>query len=350
MMNKSYLPTQFDRMLFLLKWNLVDLFFWFYNILILYKILWQQSILRVRFLHFASSDFAYALLGSVLITLTMKIIQPSSLGRELILFLKRKPFTLSKLHLIQLLIFSLVTLIAGIYFTQLSLQSFFSQYGFAAAGRIFSSLLTPNFSIFNEAVFSAIESIYMALMATVLAIPISFVFSFFAAQNLTQNNTFLKLGYFCIRFILNVTRAVEPLVWAIIFSVWVGIGPFSGMIALCIHSIAALTKLYSEQIENIDPGPVEAITATGANGVQIIWYAVVPQVFLPFLSFTIYRWDINVRMATVIGLVGGGGIGTLLMQYQGIGKWNEVGLIIIVIAFIVWILDLLSASVRKALI
>lgn len=149
--------------------------------------------------------------------------------------------------------------------------------------------------------------------------------------------------------ISNFTRSVEPLIWAIIFSVWVGIGPFAGMLALMLHSVAALVKLYSEQIESINRGPLEAIQSTGANKVQVIWYAVVPQIILPYLSFTIYRWDINIRMATVIGLVGGGGVGTLLMQYQGLAKWNEVGTIVIVISIVVWLMDYLSAKIREAI-
>ena len=158
-----------------------------------------------------------------------------------------------------------------------------------------------------------------------------------------------RFTYYALRFVFNFTRSVEPLIWAIIFSVWVGIGPFAGMIALMLHSIASLAKLYSEQIESIDRGPMEAIEATGANRVQVVWYAVVPQVVLPFLSYTIYRWDINIRMATIIGLVGGGGVGTLLMQYQGLAKWHEVGTIIITIAVVVWLMDYISAKVREAI-
>ena len=121
------------------------------------------------------------------------------------------------------------------------------------------------------------------------------------------------------------------------------------MLALCVHSIASLSKLYSEQIEAIDHGTIEAITSTGAKPIQVVWYGVVPQIILPFISFTIYRWDINVRMATIIGLVGGGGIGTLLMQYQGLAKWNEVGLLVIIIASIVWAMDFLSTKIRQAI-
>lgn len=181
-----------------------------------------------------------------------------------------------------------------------------------------------------------------------LSIPPTLILSFLTARNLMKDHWYTFSIYYVLRIILNFVRSIEPLIWAIIFSVWVGIGPFAGMIALLVHTIAANAKLYSEAIESIEEGPVDAIAATGANKLQIIWYAVIPQIVLPFLSFTIYRWDINVRMATVIGLVGGGGIG-MLMQYQGLAQWHEVGLIVIMIAIVVWIMDYISAKIREAI-
>ena len=189
----------------------------------------------------------------------------------------------------------------------------------------------------------------MAFVATAIALPFAFLLGFLAARNLMDSSPVFLAIYTIVRFFLNLTRSIEPLVWAIIFSVWVGIGPFAGMLALCLHTVSSLAKLYSEQIENVDDGPIEAITATGAHPFQVIWYGVVPQIVLPYLSFTIYRWDINVRMATIIGLVGGGGIGTLLMQYQGLAKWNEVGMLVIMIAFIVWAMDYASSKIRAAI-
>jgi ABC-type phosphate/phosphonate transport system permease subunit len=114
--------------------------------------------------------------------------------------------------------------------------------------------------------------------------------------------------YYITRTILNAMRSVEPLIMAIVFAIWVSIGPFAGVLALTLHSIAALGKLYSEQVESIDPGPIEAITATGATRLQTIVYGVVPQIVPPYIAFTLYRWDINVRMSTIIGFVGGGSI------------------------------------------
>jgi phosphonate transport system permease protein len=114
-----------------------------------------------------------------------------------------------------------------------------------------------------------------------------------------------------------------------------------------VHSIAALGKLYSESIESIDPGPIEAIQATGANWIQTVMYAVVPQIIPPFVSFTIYRWDINVRMSTVIGLVGGGGIGLLLIQWLRIFDYSSAGIAVWFIALTVAVLDFVSADIRQ---
>ncbi len=153
--------------------------------------------------------------------------------------------------------------------------------------------------------------------------------------------------YYVVRTILNILRSIEPLIMAIVFVVWVGLGPFAGVMALAVHSIAALGKLYSEQVESIDPGPIEAITATGANRLQTIVYGVVPQIVPPYIAFTIYRWDINVRMSTIIGFVGGGGIGFLLQQWIRLLDYNAAGTAVWAIAIVVATMDYLSAIVRE---
>ena len=134
---------------------------------------------------------------------------------------------------------------------------------------------------------------------------------------------------------------------AILFAVWVGIGPFAGMLALAVHSVATLGKLFSEQIESVDPGPLEAIAATGASPVQVVLYGVVPQIVPQFLALTFYRWDINVRMSTIIGFVGGGGIGFLLQQWINLLKYHEAGTALLAIACVVITLDIASARIRE---
>lgn len=153
--------------------------------------------------------------------------------------------------------------------------------------------------------------------------------------------------YSITRTILNGTRSVEPLVMAIVAVIWVGIGPFAGSLALALHTVAALAKLYSEQVESISTGPIEAVQATGANQLQTIIYAVVPQIIPPYISFTMYRWDINVRMSTIIGFVGGGGIGFLLSQNINLLDYRAASAQMLAIAVVVASMDYISSVIRE---
>lgn len=195
-----------------------------------------------------------------------------------------------------------------------------------------------------------IETIFLALMATTMAIVFAIPVSFLAARNLMGGNPVTMGFYYLTRTILNIIRSIEPLIMAIVFVVWVGLGPFAGVLALAVHSIAALGKLYSEAVESIDAGPIEAITATGANRLQTIVYAVIPQIVPPYVAFTVYRWDINVRMSTIIGFVGGGGIGFLLQQWIRLLMYEEAGAAVWAIAIVVWALDYVSAIVREKIV
>ncbi len=332
------------------KAYVLDTLAWAYLALVSYKVIYEKIIIDERYPEFTWNQPLLCLYIGLAIAAVL-FFTKFSLGRGMFGLIKydenespaSQPFAWLGYLLIAL------TFITGFYASQISIKEFFSESGLEGAKRIFKALFSPNWAIFEEGLFAAIETIYMAFIATAVAIPIAFVLGFFAARNLMNGSKFAFTVYNVLRAFLNISRSIEPLVWAIIFSVWVGIGPFSGMLALCIHSIASLTKQYSEQIESIDDGPIEAITATGAHPIQIVWFGVVPQIVLPYLSYTIYRWDINVRMATVIGLVGGGGIGNLLMQYQGQARWNEVGMLVILIAAIVWTMDWASSKLREAL-
>ncbi|MBN1486694.1 MAG: phosphonate ABC transporter, permease protein PhnE [Anaerolineae bacterium] len=192
-----------------------------------------------------------------------------------------------------------------------------------------------------------VETIFLGMMATAIGIIFAVPVSFLAAKNMMSGSSLSVSLYYITRTILNIIRSIEPMIWAILAVVVVGLGPFAGLIALTLHTVAALGKLYSEAIESIDPGPIEAIQATGANQLQTIVYAVLPQVIPPFVSFSIYRWDINVRMSTIIGLVGGGGIGFLLTQYIRLLDYRAAGIAVWFIAITVAILDFVSAKIRE---
>ena len=202
----------------------------------------------------------------------------------------------------------------------------------------------------NEVVKSIFSTVAMALLATALAMLFAIPISFLAAHNLMSANPFTYAVYVIVRTLLNILRSIEALILAIIFVVIVGLGPFAGMLALALHTVAALGKLYSEVIEGIDPGPIEAIRATGANWLQTARYAVIPQIVPPFTAFTLYRWDINVRSAIVIGFVGGGGIGFILIELIRVGNMRGVSAVFIAIAAVVIVLDYFSAKLRERLV
>ncbi|MBN1956024.1 MAG: phosphonate ABC transporter, permease protein PhnE [Anaerolineae bacterium] len=206
--------------------------------------------------------------------------------------------------------------------------------------------LRPSTVLLNN-IEKMVETIVLGMMATIFGIVLAVPVSFLAARNLMAGSPITMFIYFVTRTVLNIIRSIEPLIWAILAITVVGLGPFAGVIALTVHSIAALGKLYSEAIESIDPGPIEAIHATGATRLQTIMYAVVPQMIPPFVSFSIYRWDINVRMSTIIGLVGGGGIGFLLTQYIRLLDYRSAGIAVWFIAITVAALDYVSSEIRQ---
>jgi phosphonate ABC transporter permease subunit PhnE len=156
--------------------------------------------------------------------------------------------------------------------------------------------------------------------------------------------------YYIARTIFNAIRSIEPLVMVLVFVVWVGLGPFAGSLALALHTVAALAKLYSEQVESIMAGPIEAVKASGATRIQTIVYAVIPQIVPPYISFTLYRWDINVRMSTIIGFAGGGGIGFLLQQNIRLLNYQAASVQMLAIAIVVSSMDYLSSRIRERIV
>ncbi len=246
------------------------------------------------------------------------------------------------------IIVALVTFMAGWYITDIRLVALFTNIG--QVGRIGSRLLQPDLNVLPLAIERMIQSVFMALMATVLAVPIAIPLSFLGARNVMRGSALGMAIFTLTRTFFNIFRSFESLIFAILFIPVVGLGTFAGALAIWIHSIAALGKLYSEQIESIDPGPVEAIQATGASAFQTMVYAIWPQVVPPFLGFTFYRWDINVRMSIIVGFVGGGGIGLLLQQYTGLLRWSQVGTIAWLTVAVVWVVDYVSSKVREKLI
>lgn len=195
-----------------------------------------------------------------------------------------------------------------------------------------------------------LETLSLALVATTLAVFGALPLGFLAARNLMDRNAASLGVYFGVRTVLSYLRSIEPLIMAIVFVVIVGLGPFAGMLAIMVHSVAALGKLYSEAVEAIDPGPIEAVRATGAGWPEVVRYGVIPQAMPAFIAFTLYRWDINVRSSIIIGFVGGGGIGAWLFQWIILADYRAVGASFIAIVLVVMALDYGSARLRERIV
>jgi len=203
----------------------------------------------------------------------------------------------------------------------------------------------PDWNYFPTVFEGLVESFNIALLGTTLAAVLAIPFGFLAATNLA-GRTGAAVGKLC----LNAIRAFPELLLAIVFMRGVGPGAFAGILAIGIHSIGMLGKLYAEVVEAIDRQPVEALQAAGANRLLTAWYAIVPQVLPDFASYAIYRFEINVRAATVVGLVGAGGIGKSLYFQLLAWDWSKVGLILLSIIVAVSVVDYLSATIRSRIV
>jgi phosphonate transport system permease protein len=203
----------------------------------------------------------------------------------------------------------------------------------------------PNWSFTPKMLTGLRESIQIAALGTFLAALLAIPFGVLAARNLSRLAALPLFG----KLILNLIRTFPELILAIAFVKAVGLGAFAGVLAIAIHSIGMMGKLYAERIETVDKGAIEALSAAGASPIDVFRHGIIPEVLPDFLSFALYRFDLNVRSATVLGLVGAGGIGRdLLLQKQG-SKWDSVGMILLGIIVTVGLVDFFSAKLRARL-
>ncbi len=195
-----------------------------------------------------------------------------------------------------------------------------------------------------------IITIFLGIMGTALAMVVAIPLSFLGARNIMAGNPITNAIYVVMRLAFTIIRSIDVLIVVIVMVILFGLGNAAGVFGLAFHNVGVMGKLYSEAIEGIDAGPLEAITATGANRFQVIWTAVLPQLFNPFVSFSIYRLDTNVRLAPILGLVGGGGIGVALFQNIQLLRYPTAGTIILLIVITVAAMDFVSAQIRRRLV
>jgi len=190
---------------------------------------------------------------------------------------------------------------------------------------------------------ATLETVQMALAGTFLALLAAFPMGFLAARNTAPHASV----YYLVRAALNFIRTIPDLVLGLLFVAAVGLGAFAGTLALAIHTATVLGKLLSESVENIDEGVVEAIRATGAGYLQVLSFAVLPQILPDLISFTLYRLETNIRAASVLGLIGAGGIGYLMNTSFRIFQYQDAAAIVLVLIALVMLVDHLSSRLRS---
>ncbi len=187
-----------------------------------------------------------------------------------------------------------------------------------------------------------LETLGMAFLGTLIASIASVPLGFLGAKNIIGNRAF----HFLIRRFVDALRAVDALIWALVWINVVGLGPFAGILAIGVSNTGELSKLFSEAVENVDRKPMEGVRAAGANTIQTLRFAVLPQVFPVFLSNALYYFESNTRSATILGIVGAGGIGLQLADRIRVMAWDQVSLLIIMILITVYGIDTLSGKIR----
>ena len=209
--------------------------------------------------------------------------------------------------------------------------------------RMFSA---PDFTNIDGIITPMIETIRMAIVGTVIGAIIALPVAVLAANNFIKT----KWVHVPLRLILNVFRTIPALVLGSLFVVVFGTGPFSGVVALSIFTFGLVSKLTYESIEAIDYGQVEALISLGANKLNILKFAIMPQILPQYVSYTLYGLEVNIRAAAVLGYVGAGGIGQTFEYYLSWRRFDRVGAIIIVSFFVVLIIDFVSSSIRRRLV
>lgn len=210
---------------------------------------------------------------------------------------------------------------------------------------LLNRMFPPDWAYFDNIVSAMLETIRMALIGSTLGAIIAIPLALIAASNIVKNSFIYQPA----RFILNLIRTIPDLLLAAIFVAIFGIGPLPGIFALTIFSLGLVAKLTYESLETIDPGPLEAMTAVGANTIQRIVFGVVPQITAHFISYALYTFEINVRAAAILGLVGAGGIGIYYEVTLGFMQYDRTSTIILFTLVIVLLIDYISMKLREKL-
>ena len=245
--------------------------------------------------------------------------------------------------------------------SEVRLAQLFSREGGGQILGYIKRLFPPDLSaaVVREALRGTIETFAISLMGTLMAAAIAASVVFFASRNLIYSgllyemepkgrwNRLLRMTpYLVTRGLVNFLRTVPEMVWALIFVFVVGLGPFAGVLALGVHTGGVLGKLFAELLEGVEPRPLEALQSTGASKLQILFYGILPQVLPQFISYTLYRWEVNIRVAAVLGFVGAGGLGQKIHIAISLFLENQLLTLLLFVYALVTLVDYLSAYLR----
>ncbi len=219
--------------------------------------------------------------------------------------------------------------------------------GAAKLGWMFALLFPPaHHGWLDVFLYALLETLAMAFLGTLFASLAAIPLGFLGAKNIVSNSGV----HFVIRRFFDVIRGVDALIWALIFINVVGLGPFAGVLAIAVSDMGVLAKLFAEAIENSDKDQIEGVRSTGAKRIQILRFGILPQVLPVILSNSLYYFESNTRSATILGVVGAGGIGLQLADRIRINNWDEVGFLVIMILVTVALIDTLSREIRMRVI
>lgn len=244
---------------------------------------------------------------------------------------------------IVLLLVVILIVIQSFYVVQARPQDLIT--GFHGMVDIVRRSMPPDFSNFDTVLWPTLETIDIAIFGTVMGLIMSLPLAVLAAANVTPSRAL----YYLSRGIIGFTRAVPDLVWALLFVTAVGLGPFPGGLALAVHSIGMMGRLFAETIEHMDMAPIDALSLTGARRMQVFTHGVLPSVLPSLLGISLYRLDENIRSSLVLGFVGAGGLGFQLLTAMNLFQYQQVSVLLIVTFVIVLAAERLSAVARERL-
>ena len=217
----------------------------------------------------------------------------------------------------------------------------------SSAGKTLKSFLEFDYALLPDLVEPTIDTALMATLATLVGLLLALPVAWLGAANITPLG---RISYAVGRFLMTLSRSVHEIVWALLFVSAVGLGALAGVLAMGVRSVGFISKIIAEAIEDVQPGPIEAIRAVGGTKLQVLFYGILPQIIPVVLGTLIFEWDINIRRSTIMGLVGAGGLGLVFFRQMAMLNYGGVATVILAVLLLIILGEIISYYARKAVI